>query len=410
MLISAELLSTNGDLIASEAKSVEVPPGGSTWVNLFFLGTDIAGSVINGPYTVSLVTMYDESDGTIMDSMQKAYTTAAYTASAFIAKLFEVKPGASGMPSDMDGNGLYNSLDVTIPVEVFNPGQVKLEGVLLTTNGVVVSHIVKEVFYSAPTNSSIVLAFPGGDIRTHGLNGPYVLGDLYVSHSGAPENLTYLSNVFTSGLLLALSFEGGIVGIENVTDKTTATFPSWQLDRASGALFGTLVLQNKTNSTKFLRDAFWYALVPSTNVMLAKPSGTTPDGKPYVDITALVNAALPSIGNGDLVLDPGEQVTVSGIEFYSRDLSIPQGFVFAMWADPPVFSGTDFPRLEVSQVRIGSVTLTWPATKSQFVVEEADNINSTWKPVLGSPVVVGGQNTLTIPMDNVTKFYRLRNN
>jgi hypothetical protein len=300
VLISAELLSTNGVLIASEAKSVEVPSGGSTWVNLFFLGTDIAGSGINGPYTVSLVTMYDESEGTIMDSLQKAYTTAAYTSAAFTAKLFEVKPGASGAPNDTDGNGLYNSLDVTIPVEVFNPGQITLEGVLLTTNAVIVSHVVTEVFCSAPTNISIVLAFPGGDIRTHGLNGPYVLGDLYVFHSGAPENLTHLLNVFTSGPLLAQSFEGGIVGVENVTDKTTTTFTSWQLDRASGALVGTLALLNKTNSTKFLRDAFWYALVPSTNVMLANPTGTTPDGKPYVDITSLVNAALPSVGNGIL--------------------------------------------------------------------------------------------------------------
>jgi hypothetical protein len=97
--------------------------------------------------------------------------------------------------------------------------------------------------------------------------------------------------------------------------------------------------------------------------------------------------------------------------FYSRDLSIPQGFVYAMWSDPPlVGSSTDSPRLEVSKVRIGSVTLTWPATKGQFLLEEAESINSAWKTVPGSPIALGGKNTMEIPMGSGTKFYRLRKN
>ena len=60
------------------------------------------------------------------------------------------------------------------------------------------------------------------------------------------------------------------------------------------------------------------------------------DGTPYVDITAIVETALPSIGDGDLQLDPGETVLLEdAVEIYSRDRSMPVGFAFAVWADPP---------------------------------------------------------------------------
>ncbi|MDD8045110.1 MAG: VWA domain-containing protein, partial [Verrucomicrobiota bacterium] len=123
--------------------------------------------------------------------------------------------------------------------------------------------------------------------------------------------------------------------IEDVTQHTTVSFSNWTLDRSTGALIGTMVLRNNTGSPKTLKDAFWYAVPASANVFLAAPEGATPDGVPYLDITAEVVAALPNVGNGDLNLDPGEEVTIGGIAVYSRDRSLPQSYVFALWADPP---------------------------------------------------------------------------
>jgi hypothetical protein len=127
--------------------------------------------------------------------------------------------------------------------------------------------------------------------------------------------------------------------VEDVTAYVTVTFASWVLDRASGAMVGRLVLSNSTSSPKILKDAFWYALPVTANSRLAVVDGTTPDGVPYIDITARVLAQLPTVGNGDANLDPGEQVVIDGIAIFSRDLSIPQGTLYSLWADPPQADG-----------------------------------------------------------------------
>ncbi len=121
----------------------------------------------------------------------------------------------------------------------------------------------------------------------------------------------------------------------DVTADVTCSFDAWVLNRQTGTFFGSLRVQNRLDSRKILMAPFWYALSGSSRVRLMHPSGVTVDGKPYVDVTSKVLAALPAVGNHDLVLDPGESVVISGIEVYSYDRSVPQGFVFALWADPP---------------------------------------------------------------------------
>jgi hypothetical protein len=85
-----------------------------------------------------------------------------------------------------------------------------------------------------------------------------------------------------------------------------------------------------------MKDKFYFALPRTATMFLANPDGTLADGTPYKDITALVEGALPTVGDGDGELDPGETVRLEdAIEIYSRDRSMPVGFVIAVWADPP---------------------------------------------------------------------------
>jgi hypothetical protein len=121
----------------------------------------------------------------------------------------------------------------------------------------------------------------------------------------------------------------------DVTPYVDFHLASPRLDRATGALICDMVLTVSTNSIKTLKDKFWFALPSTTNVMLAFPDGIMTNGMLYVDITSLVTNALAAAG-GDLLLSPGEQVVLTGaLALYSRDLSLPTGFVFAVWADPP---------------------------------------------------------------------------
>jgi len=57
-----------------------------------------------------------------------------------------------------------------------------------------------------------------------------------------------------------------------------------------------------------------------------------------------------------------------------------------------------------------NVILSWPAAGSAGYILEFSNIlpNSNWLPEPTTPVVVAGQNTVTVPITTSTRFYRLR--
>ncbi|MCK5806725.1 MAG: hypothetical protein KAI66_28110, partial [Lentisphaeria bacterium] len=142
-----------------------------------------------------------------------------------------------------------------------------------------------------------------------------------------------------------------IIGdVLDVTDDVTTDWPAdgWTMDPRTGTMFGTFSLTNNTDSSKTLKEVFRYAVPDTDQIRLMHPDGTLDDGTPYVDITALVEAALPTVGNGDLNLDPGETVTITGIEFYSFDRTAPAGYVFAVWADPPMEEPTVATRADLN--------------------------------------------------------------
>lgn len=203
--------------------------------------------------------------------------------------------------------------------------------------------------------------------------------------------------------------------VENVTDHVTTSFSSWKVDPNTGALVGDLVLHNNEDSPKLLQKSFWYALPEEDSLKLANTDGTNSDGIPYMDITQLVEVQLPNIGNGDLVLDPGETVVISGITVYSKDRSIPQGQLYAIWADPPKAKIT-LPKLNAALSKDGStVSISWEslevesAASASYIVEESDSLaHPNWNPVLTGTVKQDQKEVLVVPASNGTKFYRLR--
>jgi hypothetical protein len=122
----------------------------------------------------------------------------------------------------------------------------------------------------------------------------------------------------------------------DVTEYTDTEALASHLNRDTGAIVCDLEIGNKTDTIKTLKDKFYFCLPPTADLFLANADGTLEDGTPYVDVTDLVESVLPTVGDGDLELDPGETVRLDdAIEIYSRDRSMPTGFVFAVWADPP---------------------------------------------------------------------------
>lgn len=122
----------------------------------------------------------------------------------------------------------------------------------------------------------------------------------------------------------------------DVTDVTDTTLFNPRLDPSTGAILYDIKIGNKTTEIKTLKDRFYFVLSAQDGISLATPDGTMDGGRPYVNLTDMIEAILPTIGNGDMNLDPGEEVIIPhAIAIYSRDQTIPKGFIFAVWADPP---------------------------------------------------------------------------
>ena len=57
-----------------------------------------------------------------------------------------------------------------------------------------------------------------------------------------------------------------------------------------------------------------------------------------------------------------------------------------------------------------SITLSWPATASGFVLQESSDANlraASWTTVTATPSVVNNQSVVSVPLATAKKFYRL---
>ena len=109
---------------------------------------------------------------------------------------------------------------------------------------------------------------------------------------------------------------------------------NWVFDPRKGYFLGTLTIAN-TNSLKVLLAPIWFEVQSTEWFWLRNPTGFDANtGMFYTNISYAVTNQLRGIGNGDQALDPGESVTVTGIELMGRR-SPDNVLVMAVWADPP---------------------------------------------------------------------------
>ena len=109
----------------------------------------------------------------------------------------------------------------------------------------------------------------------------------------------------------------------------------WVFDPRKGFYLGTLAITNPVGGAgKNLMAPFWFEVEHTAFHWLRFPTGLDAGtGLEYLDLSPAIATKLPGIGNGDNVLNPGETVTVSGIELMGRRTTT--GILMAVWADPP---------------------------------------------------------------------------
>lgn len=179
---------------------------GSTTIDLRFDGETLFNNRVNGPYRLVTLRLAEEEDFQIalVDERANAHQTAAYNFRSFQHTRINLTGAGSAIGVDLNGNGLFDLLNVGIGVEVVNSGFYQWSARLTDVNGVEIGFAAGSGFFSSGANT-LSLSFDGERIGQNGVNGPYFVRGLLVF--GAGDSLV-ASNAFTTGPFLASQFEG----------------------------------------------------------------------------------------------------------------------------------------------------------------------------------------------------------
>ncbi|MDB5335851.1 MAG: hypothetical protein JWN70_1470, partial [Planctomycetaceae bacterium] len=177
-----------------------------TSVDLIFDGSKIFENGVDGPYTLSLVRLGQDSGGVAVpvQELTGAYQTAAYDFASFEHASIVVTGINSEDPVDSDFNEKFDLLTITAGVELVDSGFYEWSGRLVDVNGFEVGFAGNSGFLDAGAGE-IDFDFMGSTIGAHGVNGPYRLTDILINSS--IESAVILQDFLTANYL-ASDFEG----------------------------------------------------------------------------------------------------------------------------------------------------------------------------------------------------------
>ncbi len=205
--VSALLESTSHTLVSNFEKVIILRLM-TNRINLFFPGADINAGGVTGACQVRSLTFVAVDTGVIEENLDRAFTTSALESGQFSQSVMTVLTPFSESGVDSNSNGFFDTLTVNVRVNVMSPGQVVVEGSLHDGQGTFIAHARSEQFFSDPqASATIPLSFDGRAIAAHGVNGPYFLKDLFITHSGLPTSPYFNNDALATAAYLASQFE-----------------------------------------------------------------------------------------------------------------------------------------------------------------------------------------------------------
>jgi len=197
--LSASLKDQAGETIADIAKEVDLNAGNNPTVTLDFPGGLIRRHGVDGPYQVTQVTLMTEA-GEVIDQQTLATTTKSYTATAFAFPLIALAGGFSDASVDTTNDGQKDYLNVNVPIQSGNNGVVIAQGRLVDKNGQEIQWVETNVTVTAGVIQTATLPFSATQVLSHGVDGPYVLKNILIYHTGDPNQaIVDLPAYVTSG-------------------------------------------------------------------------------------------------------------------------------------------------------------------------------------------------------------------
>lgn len=197
--LSASLKDQAGQTIADIANEVDLVTGNNPTVTLDFPGGLIRRHGVDGPYQVTQVVLMTQA-GEVIDQQTLAITTKPYTATAFAFPLLVLAGNFSDTSVDTTNDNQKDFLNVNVPIQSGNDGVVIAQGRLVDKNGQEIQWVETNVTVTAGVIQTVTLPFSATQVLSHGVDGPYVLKNTLIYHTGDPNQaITDLPAYVTAG-------------------------------------------------------------------------------------------------------------------------------------------------------------------------------------------------------------------
>lgn len=179
---------------------------GDNTVALVFDGSRIYHDRTDGPYVLSSLRIAQDNDIDLLptDDLTDAYTTGAYAYTAFEHERIQLTGTGLAQGVDRDGNGLFDSMDVAVDVDLAQAGYYQWTAQLTDRTGTAIGFFAGASYMQAG-RGTLYFNFDGETIGKNGEDGPYYVTDLLAFGGGAS---LVAEQVFTAEPFLARQFEG----------------------------------------------------------------------------------------------------------------------------------------------------------------------------------------------------------
>lgn len=197
--LSASLNDQAGQLMTAITKDIELTTGNNPTITLDFPGGPIRQHGVDGPYQVTQVALTTEA-GEVIDQQALAATTQPYTATAFAFPLVVLAGDLHDAAVDTSNDGQKDYLQITVPIQPGNDGVVIAQGRLVDKDDQEIAWVETNVAVTAGVVQTVTLPFSATQILTHGVDGPYVLKNVFIYHTGdSNQAITDLPPYVTAG-------------------------------------------------------------------------------------------------------------------------------------------------------------------------------------------------------------------
>ncbi|OGU61697.1 MAG: hypothetical protein A3K31_15280 [Ignavibacteria bacterium RIFOXYA12_FULL_35_25] len=233
MLYTVNISLLHSDQTLVSANQTIAVPIGSNSLDLYLPAQNIAASGLDGPYSLIIQVIDPSGEQTIYEEFQ----TASYLASQFNPPIVKIAGGNSDQGVDINSNGLFDTLIVSVNIEASVAGTYTALAWLMGQNGEDITWAGSKMIFGIGTNSH-TFNFPGMEINKSQINGTYKIGYAVITDDSA--NLIFSSaDIYTTQNYSVSQFEVSNAQIIS----STGNYSESSIDTDSDGLIDTLVVK-----------------------------------------------------------------------------------------------------------------------------------------------------------------------